>query len=197
MDMLYAILQGLPYNYLEHLDPPWPLIAKRIYYYLKAEYDAVTAVKYSFLDMTETERAVIKETLIQVMPVMQIPGLSYRQREALIALRSAKTASLAQLCRVLMQDRGNTHRRMSALVKKGLAVRFFQPGGVFYFAVQAPLEKSVKSAVNTVVNDLILAASAVAAAPYVSGETYQAESLVRFSDVAKQRTTLTTPTTST
>ncbi|MEX2161096.1 MAG: helix-turn-helix domain-containing protein, partial [Anaerolineales bacterium] len=153
-EMLYAILQGLPYKYFQHLDAPWPLIAKRINLCLDEGLDPVSALKAAFKWMGPYERRTVKETLLLVAPVMHIPGLSYRQREVLVALRSAKIASLSQLCRTLAQDRGNTHRRLAALVSKGLAVRFFQPGGAFYFAIPAPMEKSVKLAVNQFIDDL-------------------------------------------
>ena len=156
---------GLPYPYLQHLDAPWPLIGKRIHVALNQGHDPYFAVKLAFAQTRESEREKIKGTLLQVLPVMQIPGLSYRQREALIALRASNVASLAQLSRVLVQDRANTHRRLSALVKKGLAVKFYQPGGVYYFAIPKPLEKSVKAAVSRFINNLIQEYSSTPATP--------------------------------
>jgi predicted transcriptional regulator len=82
-------------------------------------------------------------------------GLSYRQKEALIALRVAGVASLAQLSRVLLQDRSNTHKRLNALVSKGYAMKFFRPGGIYYFAVPHRVEKSLKISVNDLLNNLI------------------------------------------
>ena len=154
-ELLYAILQGLPEKYLAHLDAPWPLIARRINIELSQGRDPISALKSAFARTGEYERQKIREALLQIVPVMQIPGLSYRQREALVALRSAKTASLAQLCRILSRERSNTYRSMSALVKKGLAIKFFQPGGVYYFAVPSRLEKSVKIAVNQFISELM------------------------------------------
>ena len=154
-EMLYALLQGLPEKYFAHLDAPWHFIARLIDIELKAGRDPITALKAAFARTNDYSRQKIKETLLNVMPVMQIPGLSYRQREALIALRSVKSASLAQLCRILAQDRRNLYRRLNALVSKGLAVRFYQPGGVFYFAITSPMEKSLKLAVNQFLEELI------------------------------------------
>jgi hypothetical protein len=160
IELLHALLQGLPSKFLEHLNPPWPLIATRIQLQIDEGEDPVSALKFAFMSTKDYERRSIRETLLQVLPVMQIPGLSYRQREALIALRSAKTASLSQLCQVLAQDRGNTFRRMGALVNKGLAFKFYRPGGVYYFAVLTPMEKSAKVAVSHFIDELIREASA-------------------------------------
>ena len=153
-EMLYALLQGLPEKYFAHLDAPWHFIARLIDIELKQGRDPITALKAAFARTNDYSRQKIKETLLNVMPVMQIPGLSYRQREALIALRSVKSASLAQLCRILAQDRRNLYRRLNALVSKGLALRFYQPGGVFYFAISSPMEKSLKIAVNQFLDEL-------------------------------------------
>lgn len=169
-EMLYALLQGLPEKYFAHLDAPWHYIARLINIELKHGRDPISAVKAAFARTEGYSREKIKEALLNVLPVMQIPGLSYRQREALIALRSAKdkTASLAQLCRILAQDRSNTRRRLNALVQKGLAVKFFQPGGAFYFAISSPMEKSLKLAVNQFMNDLIKEFSAEPTTPTTS-----------------------------
>ena len=139
------------------MDAPWGFLATLINLEIKAGRPPIEALRAAFARTNDYSRQKIKETLLNVMPVMQIPGLSYRQREALIALRSVKdkSASLAQLCCILAQDRSNTRRRLNALVKKGLAVKFFQPGGAFYFAIPSPLEKSVKLAVNQFLDDLI------------------------------------------
>jgi len=154
-EMLYALLQGLPEKYFAHMDAPWHFLARLINLELKAGRDPISALKAAFARTNDFSRQKIKETLLNVMPVMQIPGLSYRQREALIALRSVKSASLAQLCCILAQDRRNLYRRLNALVKKGLAFRFYQPGGVFYFALPSPMEKSLKLAVNQFLDELI------------------------------------------
>jgi predicted transcriptional regulator len=154
-EMLYALLQGLPEKYFAHMDAPWHFLARLINLELKAGRDPISALKAAFARTNDFSRQKIKETLLNVMPVMQIPRLSYRQREALIALRSVKSASLAQLCCILAQDRRNLYRRLNALVRKGLAIRFYQPGGVFYFATSAPMEKSLKLAVNQFLDELI------------------------------------------
>jgi hypothetical protein len=129
-EMLYALLQGLPEKYFAHMDAPWHFLARLINLELKAGRDPISALKEAYARTNDFSRQKIKETLLNVFPVMQIPGLSYRQREALIALRSVRSASLAQLCCILAQDRRNLYHRLTALTRKGLAIKFYQPGGV-------------------------------------------------------------------
>lgn len=70
-------------------------------------------------------------------------------------MRVAGVASLAQLSRVLLQDRSNTHKRLSVLVNKGFVMKFFRPGGIYYFAVPHRVDKSLKISVNDLLNKLI------------------------------------------
>ncbi|MCL5429410.1 MAG: hypothetical protein M1347_06400 [Chloroflexi bacterium] len=162
-EMLYALLLGLPEKYFEHLDWPWPWVAKSIRIGLNQGLDPLSALKSGFARLGDQPLAKVKETLLSILLVMEIPGLSYRQREALVALRSVKAASLAQMCRILAQDRRNTYRRMNALVSKGLAFRFYQPGGVHYFAISTPMDRSLKHEINHFIDDLIKEFSAEAA----------------------------------
>jgi len=90
---------------------------------------------------------------------MNLPGLSYRQKEALITLRSVGVASLAQLSRVLLQDPSNVRKRLLALVKKGYVLRFFRQGGIHYYAIPQKMEKSIKHSVNDLMNSLIAKAA--------------------------------------
>ncbi len=155
LDMLYAVLQGLTSNYLGHLDRVWISFCVRIQLALEEGKDPISALKLAFQKAQPWELYSMKEALREVMPVMRLPGLSYRQKETLIALRCAKVASLSQLTRVLLEDRSNTHKRLTVLVRRGLAVKFFQPDGVYYFAVPAPLEKEVKSAVSQMIDQFL------------------------------------------
>jgi hypothetical protein len=164
LETLYALLQGLPAKYLDFLDPPWPPFCQRIENALKQGMDPLAALQFALDAMNAWGRSMLKNALSQVRPVMNLPGLSYRQKEALIALRYAGVASLAQLSRVLVQDPSNTRKRLMALVNKGYAMRFFRPGGVYYFAIPSRIDKSLKISVNELLNDLI-DASALEAQP--------------------------------
>lgn len=154
-DMLYAILLGLPERFLEHLKAPWSLIATLVRLAREEKADPVTALRYAVIRLGANGRNTLRKALLAVLPVMSIPDLSYRQKEALIALRSQHTASLPQLCSALLQDRSNTHRRMAALVTKGFAIKFIQPNGVFYMSVDIPLDKATRLAINKFLDELI------------------------------------------
>ncbi|MCW5876971.1 MAG: hypothetical protein KIS85_08845 [Anaerolineales bacterium] len=154
-ELLYAILQGLPHKYFGVLEPPWLGMAWRIQGHLLGGDDPVTALKGAYANLGPGARKQLRETLQQVLPIMGLAGLSYRQRETLLALRSLKVASLSQVCAVLTHDRRNTHRRLNALVDKGYAIRLYQPNGVHYMAIEAPMERSVKQAINEFIQELI------------------------------------------
>ena len=154
IEMLYAVLQGLPASQLDFLDPPWLHFCERIERALKAGLDPLTSLKSALDTMGDWERRMLRKVLAQSRSVMPLADLSYRQKEALIALRYAGAASLAQLSRVLVQDPSNTHKRLTVLVKRGFAMKFFRPGGMHYFAVPGPIEKSLKVSVHELLNEL-------------------------------------------
>lgn len=155
LDMLYAVLQGLPPKYLNHLEWPWPQFCERIARALASGADAVAALRLALNNSSPSQIAAIRKSLREIEPVMHLPNLTYRQREVLIALRNSKTASLAQLTHILAQDRSNIHRSLSALIKKGHAIRFFRPGGAYYMAVDSPIEKSVKLAAFQLIDEIL------------------------------------------
>ncbi|MGH2583133.1 MAG: hypothetical protein ACRDFQ_09600 [Anaerolineales bacterium] len=155
LEILYAILQGLPAEHIDFLDPPWTPFIKRIEIALKYGADPISALKSAIEQMNDWGREQLKKALSQIRPVMDLPGLSYRQREALVVLRSMGVASLSQLGRVLMQDRSNLHKRLTVLVKRGYAMKFFRPGGIYYFAVPGSVDKSLKTTINDFLNELI------------------------------------------
>lgn len=173
IEMLYAVLQGLPSSHLDYLDPPWPIFCKRIERALKAGLDPLTALKAALENMGDFERRMLRKALAQSLSVMPMPGLSYRQKEALIALRYAGVVSLAQLSRVLVQDPSNTRKRLTVLVKKGFAMKFFRPGGVHYFAVPAPIEKSLKVSVHDLLSELTQQAREAGPEPLDPAEEYR------------------------
>jgi hypothetical protein len=155
LELIYAVLRGLPARYLDFLDPPWPPFIQRIENALKNGQDPMSALRFALDSMNDWAKTVLRKTLSQVRPVMRLPGLSYRQKEALVALRSAGVVSLTQLSRVLVQDRSNTHKRLAVLVSKGYALKFFRSGGTYYFAITSPVEKSLKHSVNLLLDQLI------------------------------------------
>lgn len=203
-EMLYAVLQGLPPKFLDFLDLPWQLLCARIQRALRAGVPPLHSLKYALREANASEKMAMKRALTEVLPVLQIAGLSFRQKEALIALRYAGTASLAQLSRVLVQDRGNTHRRLSSLVKKGYAVKFFRPDGIYYFAVHTPIDQSLKAEVHEIFNALLTESASLPvdgrelfrAAP-LERETFSAEPSNLPNALRSNATTPTTPTTST
>jgi len=159
MEIIYALLQGLPAKYLDFLEPPWPPFCLRLEQALKNGATPVEALSYAIESMNDWGRSQLNKTLLEVRPVMNLPGLSYRQKEALITLRSVDVASLAQLSRVLLQDPSNVRKRLLALVKKGYILRFFRQGGIHYYAIPQKMEKSIKHSVNDLMNSLIAKAA--------------------------------------
>jgi hypothetical protein len=155
LDLLYALLRGLPAKYLDFLDPPWPPFCQRVENALKEGKDPLAALQFALDAMNPWARGMLQKLLSQIGPAMSLPGLTYRQKEALIALRYAGVASLAQLSRVLVQDPSNTYKRLAVLVAKGYAAKFFRKAGVFYFAVSSPLDPSLKHSVHELLTRLI------------------------------------------
>ena len=80
--------------------------------------------------------------------VLQLPGLTYRQKEVLMVLRSMGPAPLPRLNRALKMDRSNLRRRLVALVHKGYVVKFLHPRGTHYFAPAAQVDKSLHSSIR-------------------------------------------------
>ncbi len=147
-EMLYAVLQGLPSSYLDHLDKEWIRFCVQIQLALEKGHDPISALRTAIQNAEGWQIESMRRSFKKMHTVMHLTGLTYRQKETLAALRVAGVASLAQLSRVLMRDRSDIHKRLAALVKKGLAIKFFRPGGVYYLAVSGPLQRSVKSAAH-------------------------------------------------
>lgn len=156
LDVLYAVLQGLPAERLQHLkDTPWLILCSRIEDQLKHGESPLLALREALKQTGNRERQHIREALACILPAMSIPHLTYRQRQALITLRYAKSISLTQLSYALMADRSNTRRRMQVLVRRGLALKFSQPGGECYLATTSPLSKEVKRGIQQLLNELL------------------------------------------
>jgi hypothetical protein len=153
LEILYAVLQGLDPSLLTHLDTTWAVFCYRIHHSLTTGQDPLTAFKNAVLQTRPPDYAALRKMMREARPVMRLPGLSRRQKETLVALRYSKVASLSHLSQVLMLDRSNTFRTLKALVAKGLALKFFGKDGVYYYAVPAPLEKSVRVEINRLLLD--------------------------------------------
>ncbi len=153
LEVLYAVLQGLDPSLLNHLDTTWAVFCYRIHHSLTRGQDQLAAFKNAVSQTRPPDYAALRKMMREARPVMRLPGLSHRQKETLVALRYSKVASLSHLSQVLMLDRSNTFRTLKALVAKGLALKFFRKDGVYYYAVPAPLEKSVKIEINRLLLD--------------------------------------------
>lgn len=156
IDVIHALLLGLPAKQLRHLErSAWAALAHRIEHKLRFEPDPLLALKAALDNAGDSNRSELFKALAFVLPVMVIPRLSYRQREALIALRYLKSASLTHLSHTLMADRSNTNRRMLALVRRGLAIKFAQPGGTYFMAIDRPDSRELKRGIRKLLNDLM------------------------------------------
>ena len=147
LELIYALLQGLPADHLDFLDRPWYLLATRIQRALKDGSDPLAALRSALSASPQWERQVFLRAFLQEEPVFALPDLTQRQKEALIALRYAGACSLSQLSRILAQDRGNTSRRLDVLIEKGYAVKYFRREGPCYLAITSPLDDHAKSQV--------------------------------------------------
>lgn len=156
IEMLFAILQGLPSAYYAHLTPRLKVFCDRIRARVRAGDSPPLALTRAFEEATEWERGDIKQMLTQSATVMHLPGLSRLEKETLLALRHAKTASLAQLSHALQRDRSNTFRRLAAIVKKGHAIRFYNLSGLIYIAVDKPLDKKTRRAIHLTLSQIFV-----------------------------------------
>jgi predicted transcriptional regulator len=155
LDVLYAVLQGLHPNYLTHLEPTWLVFCRDIHEALQQGNDPASALQFALDQAWGPHIVAINKLLREVQPAMQMPGLSRRQKEALIALRYSKVASLTQLSRTLLADASNTQKRLNVLIKRGFALKFSRQGGLYYFAIPAPLDKGVRLKVNQIIRETL------------------------------------------
>lgn len=155
IDLLYAVLQGLPSAHLQHLDHPWRIFCRDVEQALKGGQPPVAALRFALENSLDWQVTAIKKALAQASVVRQLSKLSHRQKELLVALRVAQVASLSQLCCSTLQDKGHAHRRLQVLVQHGHALKFYKPGGVFYMAVNAPISRHARSEVNSYILQLM------------------------------------------
>lgn len=148
LEMIFALLQGLPADHLDHLDRAWYLLAVRIQRGLKDGRTPIDALYDALCNSTQWERDAYLRFFTQQAPVLALPDLTPRQKDALIALRYSGTCSLVQLVRILALDRSYTRRLLDALVEKGYAVKYFRRDGAYYLAIASPLSDDSKRQVS-------------------------------------------------
>ena len=132
LEMIFALLQGLPADHLDHLDRAWFLLAERIQRYMREGQLPYHALHQALNHSTQWERDAYLRAFQLEAPVRALPDLNHRQKDALIALRYAGASSLQQLIRVLALDRSYTRRLLDALVEKGYAIKYFRRDGAYY-----------------------------------------------------------------
>jgi DNA-binding MarR family transcriptional regulator len=82
-----------------------------------------TATEASLESFSDEELAALKEQLIMdITYSLRIP-ITPRQIEALIAVLFHPDGTVTEIARSIKQDIGNTHRRLRALIYKGLLRR--------------------------------------------------------------------------
>lgn len=190
LEMLYAVIKGLPATHLDHLSRQWLLFCGDIHRAMQAGATPVDALIDTIRSLQYWQIKKMHSDFTVAQAVHTIPGLSYRQKQALIALRTAETASLPQLCRVLAQDRSNVHKRLNALVKKGLALKFFRPDGVYYFALTTQLQPDTRRAINRTMQSF---AATLLTAPKLSIDMLAKFGKATTPTTATTSTTTTTP----
>ena len=148
LEMICALLQGLPADHLDHLDRPWYLLAVRIERALKEGLDPTSALHAALSNSAEWERQVFLRAFLLEEPVLALLVL---WRTGFFFFRSltrrcfSDASSLSQLSRILVQDRSNTRRRLEVLIEKGYAVKYFRRDGAYYLAISSPLDDKDKS----------------------------------------------------
>jgi hypothetical protein len=135
LDVLFAVLQGLPGYALTHLREPWQFFCDRIRFAFHRTNEPLKALKSALDQASPAELRLISGAVEEARAVMGLSDLSPRQRQALAALRYARTATLSQLYKVLNWDRSNTYRCLAALMKKGYVGKVYADQGPTYFAI--------------------------------------------------------------
>lgn len=155
LETLYAVLQGLPLEYLHHLDNGLQAFCYQLRVALDQGQPPLEAFRSTVTGAIFGVRSALVRMLGHMIAVAQIPGLSHRQRQALIALRYSKSISLVKLSLVLQQDRSNLHKCMEVLVRKGHALKFLQPRGAVYIPIVASLDHATKVSINHFIAELM------------------------------------------
>src|SRR3990172_2203912 len=107
LEMLFAVLQGLPASFLTQLDSSWQTFCGRLEFALRRHTDPLEALKNALLGASQQEIRYLGRALAMAESVMGLPGLSARQKQVLIVLRYEHAASLSRLHKLLNWDRSN------------------------------------------------------------------------------------------
>ena len=81
LDMLYAVIQGLPADHLDYLDRPWYLLAVRIERALKEGLDPASALHSALSNSADWERQVYLRAFIHEEPVLALPDLTHAKKK--------------------------------------------------------------------------------------------------------------------
>lgn len=162
LEILYAVLVGLHPQHFTHLVNPWSSFCYDIWNARSRGLDPQAALKAAFHELDPIYKRQFLHALKNLPEVMQLPGLTRKQKEVLMVLRTSEVASLAQLSCALVRDRGNTHRLLEHLVKKGFALKFFRKDGAYYYALPEPMPKAIKSSVHQMLASLLKSSSPAA-----------------------------------
>jgi predicted transcriptional regulator len=164
LDLLYAVLQGLPPSQFADLDTPSRTFCDRVHSHLQSGHSPLDAMKTALAELGDSEAQLIFKALDDAQSMEQLSDLSLGQKQVLLALRSSEFASTTQLAWRLKQDRSNIRKRLAVLVKKGYVVRFLRPSSAVYFAVLSRNPHNLKISVNDLLNSLLKESTAGAAA---------------------------------
>jgi hypothetical protein len=160
LEILFAVLQGLPPVYITHLEPQWHIFCQRIHRALNLGHDPLGALQAALGEATFGELELLSKMMGELEAVRRLEDLTYRQKELLTALRYVEVASLTQLKTTVAQDRGNTHRRLQALCAKGYAFKFYRKEGIFYYATPSSMAENIKQAVPQHIREFLAALNA-------------------------------------
>ncbi len=155
LEMLYVVLQGVPSEYFDHLDPSWYVFCQNLAKVIAKGGSPQEALRFAIAESERWQMDAIRSLLLAAGAAMRVRGLSYRQRELLLALRTAKVASLTHLSHIVGKDTSNTHKRLAKLVARGLAIKFYRPRGAHYFAVTAPPSRNFRKKIHVVLLPLL------------------------------------------
>jgi DNA-binding MarR family transcriptional regulator len=153
-EIIYAVLLGVHPENFTFLDRPWRLFCYSLFQLLSKGEDPLAALKASLESAFQEDPLAFKSLIAQIRFAENLPKLSHRQKQLLIALRYAKVASLTQLSKIVAADRSNTHRRLAVLVRKGHALKFFsETNGVSYAAIREKFDNPFKRQVHQILDE--------------------------------------------
>jgi hypothetical protein len=143
LNLLEAVLQGLSPVYL-HQDYSTEQFCFRIEKAMQNGAPPLEALQLALNQATDPELRIIHYFAAQAEFVSQLTDLSFRQKELLVALRAKGVCSAAELSCILNWERSHTHHRLTALIQKGYAGKFYGEKGPRYFPAKRLLRSSAK-----------------------------------------------------